>query len=275
MTYDFKVTTDAPGGSAVEGNEAKMREYAAMAKKFMNKPFAHPNDIVGNFAWHEKFPYDTLLVNRVNATDDELVPALPLDGTKVAVDFGCGPGRMINRFIKTGWFKRVDGIDISDYALDYAREQYRDSVFYVSSGIDVGDAPTHTYDFLYSTIAIQHISCWSIRNRLYVHFKRILKPGGELCLQLAYHPTHKAGRWSADTNHASYESDYFDAQGTNGHADMIINQDDLPKVKADFEEHFNNVQFTFANVADAYNDLDGEYHAPYWASHWLFVHATN
>jgi hypothetical protein len=56
---------------------------------------------------------------------------------------------------------------------------------------------------------------------------------------------------------------------------MIINEADLPALKEDFERHFTNYQITFANVADAYNNLDGEYHAPYWASHWIFIHATN
>lgn len=271
------VTSFAPGvqAAAVAGNDEKIAQYAAMAKQFMNKPFAHPHDVVGNFGWHEKFPYDELLVNRISGDDKELVPAVPLDGTLLAVDFGCGPGRMVNRMTKKGWFKRVDGIDVSDYALEYARKTYPASTFYTSGGADVGETPGDTYDFLYSTIAIQHISCWSIRERLYDHFQRILKKDAELCLQLAYHPTYKAGVWSPDTTHASYRSDYFDARGTNGHADMIINQGDLEAVREDFERRFTNVQFTFANVANAYQNLDGEYHAPYWASHWLFVHATN
>lgn len=272
----IEVTTRVPGAPAapVAGNEEKIQQYAKMAKQFMNKPFAHPHDVVGNFGWHEKFPYDELLINRIQ-NDEKLVPAVSIDGTKLAIDFGCGPGRMVNRLTKRGWFKRVDGIDVSDYALDFARRTYPESVFYVSGGADVGKTPENTYDFLYSTIAIQHISCWSIRERLYEHFARILKKDAELCLQLAYHPTYKAGVWSADTTHASYRSDYFEARGTNGHADMIINQADLADVKEDFEKHFTNVEFSFANVANAYQNLDGEYHAPYWASHWLFIHATN
>jgi len=272
----IQVTTQTPGvREAVAGNDEKIAQYAAMAKKFMNKPFAHPHDVVGNFAWHEKFPYDELLVNRIEEGDKALLPAVRMDGSLLAVDFGCGPGRMVNRLTRRGWFKRVDGIDVSDYALEFARRMYPGSTFYTSGGADVGDTPADTYDFLYSTIAIQHISCWSIRERLYSHFSRILKKDAELCIQLAYNPTAKAGVWSADTEHASYRSDYFEARGTNGHADMIINQGDLADVREDFERHFTNVQFTFANVSDAYANLDGEYHAPYWASHWLFVHATN
>lgn len=266
--------TDINASALVAGNEEKIAQYAAMAKQFMNKPFSHPHDIVGNFGWHEKFPYEDLLVNRADSQGN-LTPALPLDGTKVAIDFGCGPGRMVNRFTKKGWFKRVDGIDVSDYALDYARRTYPKSVFYVSGGADVGDAPSDTYDFLYSTISIQHISCWSIRERLYTHFTRLLKKDAELTLQLAYHPTYEAGEWCPVTHHAKYRSDYFDAKGTNGHADMVINQNDLADLKEDFGRHFTNVSLTFANVSNHYSNLEGEYHAPYWASHWLFVHATN
>jgi len=267
--------TDVNINSLVAGDEQKIQTYARMAKEFMNKPFAHPHDVVGNFGWHEKFPYEDLLVNRVTADDKELVPAVKLDGSLLAVDFGCGPGRMVKRFTEKGWFQRVDGIDVSDYALDFARKTYPGSNFYASNGADVGNTPENTYDFLYSTIAIQHISCWSIRERLYSHFSRILKKDAELCLQLAYHPTYQAGEWCPVTHHASYRSDYFEAKGTNGHADMVINQADLPALKEDFENHFTNYQITFANVADAYGNLDGEYHAPYWASHWIFIHATN
>lgn len=275
MTNGVFLTDEIPGNSSysVNADETKMNQYATMAKNFMNKPFGHPHDVVGNFGWHEKFPYEECLTSKI--VDGKLTPVVPLDGTLIAIDFGCGPGRMVNRFTNKKWFRRVDGIDVSDYALDYARKTYTNSNFFISSGIDVGDSPHDTYDFLYSTIAIQHISCWSIREKLYKHFSEILKKDAKLCLQLAYNPTYKAGVWSPDTHHASYRDDYFDARGTNGHADMVINSNDLDNLREDFEKHFTDVSFTFAEVASLYQNLNGEYHAPYWASHWIFVHATN
>jgi len=111
----IQVTTQTPGvREAVAGNDEKIAQYAAMAKKFMNKPFAHPHDVVGNFAWHEKFPYDELLVNRIEEGDKALLPAVRMDGSFLAVDFGCGPGRKVNRLTRRGVFNRVDGIDVSD-----------------------------------------------------------------------------------------------------------------------------------------------------------------
>ena len=69
------------------------------------------------------------------------------------------------------------------------------------------------------------------------------------------------------------ESDFFDAEKTNGHADCVINANDLPMVKEDFESYgFKDVEFRLVDVASLYPNLEGEYHAPYWASHWLFVY---
>lgn len=247
--------------------EEQMVNYARMAKKFMNKPFNSPLDIVGNYDWHEAFPYEQHLFY-----DAEGKPLVPFDTAKV-IDFGCGPGRMVNRAKRL--FPTVDGIDISEYAVDYARETYPDSKFYISSGIDVGDAPENYYDIAYSTIAIQHIPCKTIRQNILRGLYNSLKPGGYLSIQVAYHPTRQAGVWSPDTEHANYDSDFWNAKATNGHADMVINQQDLDKVAFDFGEIFEvpSVKLKLVNVDQLYRNLNGHYHAPYWAEDWLFIQA--
>jgi SAM-dependent methyltransferase len=251
-----------------EEREKTIEGYAKMAKAFMNKPMGHPNDVVGNYQWHENYPYENYLLFR---PDSSAKSVTEIDGTKIAVDFGCGPGRMINRMKK--FFKRVDGIDISDYALDWARRFYPDSNFYVSSGADVGDVPANTYDFVYNTISIQHIPVRTIRQNIYEGLYRCMKDGGAITLQLAYNPTYQAGVWSHDTEHASYESDFFEATRTNGHADVVINEKDLPLFKEDFEKvGFKDVEFRIANVSNLYGNLNGAYHAPYWATDWLFIY---
>jgi SAM-dependent methyltransferase len=245
----------------------KINSYAAMAKEFMNKPMNHPTDIVGNYGWHEKYPYEAYLLKRPS---NEIDAVVPIDKTATAVDFGCGTGRMVSRMSK--FFERVDGIDVSSYALEYARKEHPNSNFYESSGSDCGEVPDNTYDFVFNTISIQHIPVRSIRQNIYENLYKAMKPGGAITLQLAYHPTYEAGVWSSDTEHASYESDFFDAGKTNGHADVVINQQDLGEVRKDFEKLFVDVEFRFANVGKLYANLDGEHHANYWANDWLFIY---
>jgi SAM-dependent methyltransferase len=246
----------------------KIVQYAAMAKSFMNRPIGHPNNVVGNYGWHEKYPYEKYLLTRPS---DESKTVVPTDQSLIAIDFGCGPGRMVKRMSKL--FKRVDGIDISSYALAWAREQFPENNFYESSGADCGSVPADTYDFVYNTISIQHIPCRTIRQNIYEGLHRCMKNGASITLQLAYNPTYVAGVWSNDTEHASYESDFFDADKTNGHADCVINEKDLPLLKEDFmKAGFSDVEIRLANVSNLYSNLEGEYHAPYWASDWLFIY---
>lgn len=244
--------------------QKEMVSYAQMAKRFMNKPFDTPLAIVGNYDWHEAFPYEKYLFHKDGVAIKSLEEC-------VVADFGCGPGRMVNRTQKI--CKKVDGIDISEYAIDYARKTFPNSEFHVSSGIDVGSAPENTYDIVYSTIAIQHIPCKTIRTNIFRGIHNILKKGGIMSIQVAYHPTKTAGVWSHDTEHASYDSDFWNAKATNGHADMIINENDLPTLKSDLEKMFKNVSFQLANVDSLYGNLNGHYHAPYWAQDWLFIQA--
>ena len=248
------------------GYDDRMVDYAKMSKRFMNKPFRSPLDIVGNYDWHEAYPYEQFLFNDVSDPNKPLVtdPA----NAKV-IDFGCGPGRMVGRARKI--FGQVDGIDISEYAIEYAREHFQGSKFYVSSGIDVGDAPENTYDIVFSTIAIQHIPVKTIRTNIIRGLYNILKPGGYLSIQVAFNPDYVAGVWSPDTEHANYDSDFFNAKATNGHADMVINKNDLDKVQADFGEIFSEVKLGLSNVSSLYGNLNGHYHAPYWATDWLYI----
>ena len=243
-------------------NKEEMLKYAAMSKAFMNS-FPNPGAIVGNFQWHENFPYEQSLFYRDAATK-----VLKLDGTELALDFGCGPGRMIKRL--SPLFARIDGVDISSTSIKFAKELGLNSQFYESSGIDLGDAPNETYDFVYSTIAVQHIPSLSIRMNIFGDMWRVLKPGAKICIQMAYHPT-----FAPERGHAPYERDDFNANATNGDHDVVINEKDLPLLKQDFEAiGFKDVHFVFANVDRHYSNLGGAYHGPYWAQDWIFIHGT-
>lgn len=243
--------------------------YAKMAKQFLNKPMNSPRDIVGNYEWHQEYPYENWLLQHIpqsaytTETGDKRV------GTK-AIDFGVGVGRMIPRIGK--FYDQVDGTDVSGYALAMAKELNPNSTFYESSGLDIGDVPDYTYDLFYSTIAMQHIPVRTIRKNMFRGIYNALKDGGWMSFQLAFNPDAKAGRWSHDTEHAEYEADFIGANATNGHADVIINMSDLGKLSEDIKDVFGNTPFIEAdNVASKYQNLNGQYHAPYWASHWLYV----
>jgi hypothetical protein len=241
----------------------QMAAYARMAKAFMNKPMqGGPNSIVGNYEWHENFNYVKHL-----CSDIPMLPPRP----RIADLFG-GPGRMLKRF--DAMAGTLDCIDISSYALAHLSEVYKgdDRVHtYETSGIDVGTAPENFYDFIYSTIAMQHIPSRTIRRNIFRGVHNILNTDGWMSVQMAYHPTYEAGKWSHDTEHAKYDSDYWDAGATNGHADCVITESDLPLLRQDLEEIFSDVSFTFENVDQKYANLGGAYHAPYWAQDWIFL----
>lgn len=242
----------------------QMAAYARMAKSFMNRPMnGGPDSVVGNYFWHENFPY---VPNLLMGIEDDL-PSRP----KVA-DFGGGPGRVIKRF--QAFSSELTVIDVSRYALDYflgAFDGDSSAVAYESSGIDVGPAPENHFDLVYSTISFQHIPSRSIRRNILRGVHNILKPGGWISFQMGYNPNYTAGKWSHDTEHAKYDSDYWDAGATNGHADCVINESDLDMLKTDFSDIFNEVSYHFVDVESKYQNLNGQYHSPYWCSHWIFI----
>ncbi|MEJ7676224.1 MAG: hypothetical protein WKF59_26850 [Chitinophagaceae bacterium] len=66
--------------------------YINMQKSIYENPKYSSADIVGFYDWHEEFPYETLLLY-ING--DIRKPVFNQFNDKVALDFGCGPGRMV------------------------------------------------------------------------------------------------------------------------------------------------------------------------------------
>lgn len=258
--FNFYVADDAEDLNPVAN---QMADYARMSKAFMNKPMnGGPDAVVGNYYWHEMFPY---IPNLLKGIGDKL-PARP----KVA-DFGGGPGRVLKRF--HAFADSLACIDVSEYALDYCRNSFPETNIetYASSGMDVGDVPDDSFDLVYSTISFQHIPSRTIRRNILRGVHNTLKTDGWISFQMGYNATYTAGKWSHDTEHAKYDSDYWNAGATNGHADCVINADDLPLVIEDFGAIFSDVSYHLVDVAGKYNNLNGQYHAPYWAADWIFI----
>ena len=261
-----------------------MEKYLKMQKEYYNDERISSEQVVGNYKWHENFPYETQLLYK---NGDMRMPLITNSKEKYALDFGCGPGRMINRMSKL--FKRVDGVDISENLLIESKQQHPDSNFYISSGKDTGSAPNDTYDFVYSTIAMQHIAVHSIRMDILKRIHKILKPGGVATIQMAFNAEYPYIIKRKDFKikdfyikifkkqkiHAAWSEDRTNATSTNSGCDVAINKDDLEKLKSDFSSIFKNVDYWFYDVSLIYQNLNGERHAPkYWPTHWIFIHGT-
>src|SRR5262249_21181900 len=137
--------------------------------------------VVGSWRAHDTWPdYETYLMRDV--------PAQP---TWIALEFGCGPGRNIRRWAPR--FARIDGADIAQANLDNARVFLAGQLppgkqprLYLTGGADCGDAPTGGYDFVFSTIALQHICVHAVRQAILTDLFRVLRPGGRLSVQMGF-----------------------------------------------------------------------------------------
>lgn len=257
------------------------QDYIKMQEKHYENKEIPSADIVGQYRWHENFPYETFLLYEYG---DVRYPLFNDTKNKIALDFACGPGRMVKRMQK--WFGEVDGCDIAERLLKEAREYAPGAHFYKSNGNDLGDVPKEHYDFIYCTISMQHIASHTIRQQILQQMWEALKQGGKIVLQMAYHPdfpfVEEISHHFIDNrevvikgrlNQAAWLDDDYGAQETNGAHDVGIGKRDLVLVKNDMEKIFSNFKYWFANVDDYYDGLKGERHGHYWAKDWIFLYA--
>ena len=210
--------------------EPKLNDYVKMQTKYYTRkaknsliePGNLVNDqVVGSWKEHDSFlDYEIYLMKYVEPK-----------GKFVALDFGCGPGRNIRRW--SDWFLRIDGADISNTNIANAKVFLQDQLpehqnpkFYVTNGNDCGSAPSVTYDFVFSTICLQHICSHQIRFAILSDIFRVLKPGGRISIQMGY------GTPSPES--VGYFEDNFGAEGTNRSCDSEIAHPDEPK--SDFDK---------------------------------------
>jgi SAM-dependent methyltransferase len=161
--------------------------------------------VVGSYVQHEGLDYERWLLEGV-----------VVERGALALDYGCGPGRMLLRLAPR--FSRADGVDISREVLDVAARRCaglpsRPRLF-LTDGQSVPDAAAGTYDVAYSVICLQHICVHTVRFRILEGLFRALKPGGLLTFQMGYGPGH--------ARMVDYFEDYVDAPGTNGAADVGV-----------------------------------------------------
>lgn len=166
---------------------------------------------------------------------------------KVALDFACGKGRNVTNMLSLSDWKRVDGIDISDGNILYCKENYKEqnSNWYVNNGVDVCQLNDNEYDFIMSTIALQHIPVYDIRKSLITDLLRTLKPGGLFSFQMGYGEEISKGE-----NRYGYYENFYSAGGTNSQHDVRV-QSEMEIINDLSDIGFVNIE-TF--VRDTFSD---------------------
>jgi SAM-dependent methyltransferase len=165
---------------------------------------------------------------------------------KVGLDFGCGCGRNVQNL---WWrFRRMDGVDLSLGNLVHAREnlravgcppdRYR---LFQANGVDLGNLASGEYDFVMSTIVLQHIAVYEIRRQYLQEFFRVMAPGGLLSFQMGY---------GEGQGKAEYYDNHYDALATNSLHDTKVT--DPAQIRDDLEQ-IGFVGFEHA-IRPAYDD---------------------
>ena len=192
----------------------KENKYTQMQLNAYNKDASrwseqNRNPVVGSFDGHNRWNDYEHLFKRLN-NQPELI----------GLDFACGPGRNIVKY--NFRFKRLDGVDISpvniEKAKNYTSSKGIKSNLYVSTGVDIDVVPPNEYDFVMSTIALQHICVYDIRYSIMKDIHRVLKDGGVFTAQMGF------GSPSPKT--VGYYENFYDAKGTNRACDVCIETPD-------------------------------------------------
>jgi 2-polyprenyl-3-methyl-5-hydroxy-6-metoxy-1,4-benzoquinol methylase len=212
------------------------------------------NLCVGVFDVHESYPYEEYLLEHFHGKRGR------------ALDFACGIGRMMNRMLAE--FESVDGVDLNQKNLEYAklylaengRDPERTDLFKTSgTGVEIEGQESGIYDFIYSTIALQHIAVYEIRRQIFIDLYGYLKPGGRCCFQVGF-------GWD---NGVHWFDNHYVARSTNAGCDVCIPDDEhFSKIEADFEEiGYKNVRFEMK--ISPHPGQGNRYHPI-----WLFIHLT-
>ncbi len=98
------------------------------------------------------------------------------DADKIVLDVGCGSGHGSNNLARK--FKRVCGVDVSEGAIKYAKENWQEKNidFVVGSGINI-PFPRDTFDVVVAFEVFEHIEKWE---SFLQEIKRVLKKDGKL-----------------------------------------------------------------------------------------------
>ncbi|MEP6909359.1 MAG: class I SAM-dependent methyltransferase [Actinomycetota bacterium] len=105
-----------------------------------------------------------------------------------ALDFGCGVGRLTRAL--SSRFRESVGLDISEGMLKLARELNEDRPsceFVVNAAPDLGLFESDSFDFVYSSLVLQHMPSPEVVESYVGEFLRVLRPGGLAVFQMLSH----------------------------------------------------------------------------------------
>ena len=150
---------------------------------------------------------------------------------KSALDYGCGKGRNVSNLLKLSNWKNVDGVDISTENITQCKKNFDQSksTFIKNNGSDISEIANDSYDFIMSTIVLQHLCVHELRYKIKLEIFRSLKPSGIFSFQMGCDFINKNSK-----NHNYYANNYT-AMSSNGENDVEISNvenliDDLTKI---------------------------------------------
>ena len=105
-----------------------------------------------------------------------------------ALDFGSGVGRLTRALCTR--FEHAIGVDISAAMVEQAQRLNADfdgCEFRVNAASDLGQLETGSFDFVYSSIALQHIPTVAEIERYVTEFLRVVRADGLVVFGIPYH----------------------------------------------------------------------------------------
>ena len=158
------------------------------------------------------------------------------------LDFGCGGGRNMINMAAFNLFRKVDGCDIAEGNLIQSRLNFGkvypdiESDLFANSGTDCLSPFNTRYEFIFSSIVLQHIPVRTIRNSILSDLMDLLTPKGTLSFQMAMSgkKIKKALGLPLRANAVAYFAEKTGATQTNGGCDVGIEdpQDLVSDLKA-------------------------------------------
>lgn len=213
---------------------SKDNEYTQMQRLFYDT--TADEMAVENHRGHDSSPdYYGLLLSDIDKNFN----------SKKALDFGCGIGRNVDNLLNLAEWDRVDGCDISSENIKRATQFMKQTShlsskykFYTTTGVDLEPIVSNEYDFVMSTIVLQHIAIYSIRYSILSDIYRVMSNDSLFSFQMSCHGKGK------------YRDEDFSIEGTNGVHDVAVANpqdliDDLTKIG------FSNVTYSISNEWDA------------------------
>lgn len=113
-----------------ESDDVAVEGYIGLQKRVYKQQSIMPEArVVGHYDYHEIVPYET---NLLYVYGDIRRPIFDDFSQLRAFDICCGEGRMVRRMQKL--FAQVDGADISEDMIGYAKDRTKGSEFWVTNG---------------------------------------------------------------------------------------------------------------------------------------------